>query len=277
MSEVRPIDLRRPVETSEPVGRQDGSRSVRRRASAAGDRRIRAATGLTLLLGAAAAHGQIASTAPPDLSGVWQRSFPGASSLVADPPLTAWGRERFELAKPIHGPRTTSATEANAAELFCLPMGIPATYYRPRPFEIIQLPDRVLMLFEVDHFWRVIYMDGRDFPDVPLHTWNGYSIGHYEGDTLVIETRDFIGWDSERNQRWLDRLGHPFSDALRLVERIRRVDDQTLENEVTIDDPIAYTGPMTGTLPFRARDFEIGEFICQELMLSELPEMRPGQ
>ena len=141
----------------------------------------------TAAVGAAhppAVHGQEA--APPDLSGVWQRNFPGMSSLIPDPPMTEWGRERFDAAKPIHGPRTTSATEANAAELMCLPMGFPATYYRPRPFEIIQLPDRAVMLFEVDHFWRIIHMDGREFPEIPLHTWNGYSIGHYEGDTLVI-------------------------------------------------------------------------------------------
>ncbi len=235
------------------------------------------ATLLSLILGASAAQGQVAPAAPPDLSGVWQRSSPGSVSLVPDPPLTAWGRERFELAKPIHGPRTTSAAEANAAELFCLPMGIPATYYRPRPFEIIHLPDRLIMLFEVDHFWRVIYTDGRDFPDVPLDTWNGYSIGHYDGDTLVIETRHFLGWESEQNQRWLDRLGYPFSDELRLEERIRRLDEETLENDITIYDPIAYTKPWTGTISFRTRDFELGEFICQELMLSDLPEMRPGQ
>ncbi len=226
---------------------------------------------------AVAANAQVASNAVPDLEGVWQRSSPGSVSLVPEPPLTVWGQERFDLAKPIHGPRTTSATEANAAELHCLPMGFPGSYYRPRPFEIIQLPDRALMLFEVDHFWRIIYLDGRDFPEVPLHTWNGYSIGHYEGDTLVIETRHIIGWESEQNQRWLDRLGYPFSDEISLVERIRRIDDETMEDVVTIDDPVAYTEPFTGTLNFRLREFELAEFICQELMLSELPEMRPGQ
>jgi hypothetical protein len=229
------------------------------------------------ILGASTALGQTSSNTTPDLSGVWQRNFPGMTSLVPEPPMTAWGQERFDLAKPIHGPRTTSATEANAAELQCLPMGIPATYYRPRPFEIIQLPDKVLMLFEVDNFWRVIHMDGRDFPEVPLHTWNGYSIGHYDGDTLVIETRDIIGWESENNQRWLDRLGHPFSDEIRVIERIKKLDDGTIESLVTIIDPIAYSESFTGTLSFRPRDFELAEFICQELMLSELPEMRPGQ
>lgn len=112
-------------------------------------------------------------------------------------------------------------------------MGFPGTHCRPRPFEILQLPIRVVMLLEADDFWRIVYMDGREYPEVPLHTWNGHSIGHYEGDTLVIEIRQIIGWESERQQR--------------------------------------------GTLTFRRRDFEFAEFICQELMLSELPEMRPGQ
>ncbi|MFL2547344.1 MAG: hypothetical protein ACJ0SL_08310 [Candidatus Rariloculaceae bacterium] len=237
--------------------------------------RILILTGLALV--ATASFGQATLSDVPDLSGVWQRDFSGMTSLADEPPMTDWGQERFDLAKPIHGPRTTSATEANAAELRCLPMGIPATYYRPRPFEIVQLEDRTLMLFEVDNFWRVIYMDGRDFPEVPLHTWNGYSVGHYEGDALVIETRDVIGWEAEDNQRWLDRLGHPFSDEVRITERIRRTGPDSLENIVTIEDTVAYTEAMTGTLTFRRRDFELAEFICAELMLSELPEMRPGQ
>ncbi|HEX9875700.1 MAG TPA: hypothetical protein VGC50_03480 [Gammaproteobacteria bacterium] len=215
--------------------------------------------------------------AVPDFSGVWQRSSSGDTFIEGEPPMTAWGRERFDLAKPIHGPRTASATESNAAELTCMPMGIPASYLRPRPFEILQLPDRAVMLFEVSNFWRMIYMDGREFPEVPLHTWNGYSIGHYEGDSLVVETRHAIGWVSEDVQRWLDRLGHPFSDELTVVERIRHIDENTLENRITIDDPVAYERPLTGVMTYRKRDFELAEFICQELMLSELPEMRPGQ
>ena len=63
----------------------------------------------------------------PDFSGVWQRNFPGASSLVPDPPMTSWAQERFDLAKPLHGPRTASATQSNAAEMQCLPMGLPGT------------------------------------------------------------------------------------------------------------------------------------------------------
>ena len=123
---------------------------------------------------------------PPDLSGIWQRTGGGAGLIADEPPMTAWGREKYAAAKPIHGPRTVSPKESNAAELRCLPMGIPGMYFRPRTFEIVQLPTRALMLFEVDHMWREIHLDGRQFPDVPLHSWMGYSIGRYEGDALVI-------------------------------------------------------------------------------------------
>lgn len=239
---------------------------------------------ILLLVGLSAITNVFGQT--PELSGVWQslwggRGGPRYPTLASpalvneEPPLTQWGQDRFALAKPIHGPNPASATESNAAELLCLPMGMPHAYFRPRPFEIIQLPDRVVMLFETDNFWRVIYTDGREFPEIPLHTWNGYSIGRYEGDTLVIETRYFVGWESEQQQRWLDRLGWPHSDELRLIERIRRIDEQTLENKITIDDPIAYEMPWNSSITFTSRDFELAEFICQELMLSELPEMKP--
>jgi hypothetical protein len=179
--------------------------------------------------------------------------------------MTAWGQERFALARPGRGPTATQSTETNAPELQCAPMGIPATYFRPRPIEIIQLPDRVIMLLEVENFFRIIYTDRREFPDFPLPTWNGYAIGQYEGDTLVIETRNFRGWQSEERQRWLDRLGHPFSDELTVIERMRRVDRDTLENEITIADPIAYERSWMATVTFSLREgIELEEFICQE-------------
>jgi hypothetical protein len=237
--------------------------------------RISARSLLVAVLAVACA-GKVSAQAP-DLSGIWQVAGDSDGLIESEPPMTAWGRERFELSKPIAGPRRFSATEANAAELTCLPMGFPATYLRPRPFDLIQLPDRIVMLFEVSNFWRVVYMDGRDFPEVPLHTWNGYSIGRFEGDTLVIETRHTLGWQSENVQRWVDRLGYPFSDELVLTERWRRIDDNTLENVVTIEDPIAYEHPWSGVMTFERSEYDLSEFICQELMLSELPEVRPGQ
>lgn len=218
----------------------------------------------------------LAQDTRPDLSGIWQRAGGGPGLVADEPPMTAWGREKYAAAKPIHGPRTVSPKESNAAELRCLPMGIPGMYFRPRTFEIVQLPARALMLFEVDHMWREIHLDGRQFPDVPLHTWMGYSIGRYEGDALVIETRHFRGWE-EGAQRWLDRLGHPFSDELTVIERFRRPTRETLVNDITIIDPTAYSRPWTATMNYRLRDFAMGEFICNELMLSDLPDMRPGQ
>jgi hypothetical protein len=227
---------------------------------------------LFLLTGSARAQ-----TSRPDFSGIWQRAGGGPGLIADEPPMTAWGLEKYKAAKPIHGPRTVSPAESNAAELRCLPMGIPGIYFRPRTFEIVQLPTRALMLFEVDHMWREIHLDGRGFPDVPLGTWMGYSAGRYEGDALVIETRQFRGWE-ENAQRWLDRLGHPFSDELKVTERVRRTGPGTLVNEITIDDPIAYTRPWTATMNYRLREnFEMGEFICNELMLSELPDMRPKE
>ena len=236
--------------------------------------RSTAALSVAVLLVAAAAEAQ---SARPDLSGIWQRAGGGPGLIAGEPPMTPWGRARFDKARPIHGPRTTSPTESTAAEMKCLPMGIPGFYFRPRALEIVQLPTRVLMLFEVDHVWREIHMDGRTFPAVPLHTWMGYSVGRYEGDTLVVETRHFIGWE-ENAHRWVDRLGHPFSDELTVTERLRRVDANTIENRITIADPVAYTRPWEATMTFRRKEagFEIGEFVCQELMLSELPFNKLG-
>jgi len=206
-----------------------------------------------------------ATASSPDLSGIWEMDFVGDVPLLDEFPLTDWGRERFDSARPLRGPTPFAAFESNDPELSCAPMGIPATYFRPRPIEIVQFADRLLMLLEVGSLFRIIYTDGRNFPDDGVETWNGYAIGQYEGDTLVIETRGFRGWESEEQQRWLDRLGHPFSDELVLTERLRLIDNETLENQITVDDPIAYTQPWSATLTFkRRRDTELAEFICHE-------------
>ena len=105
--------------------------------------------------------------------------------------------------------------------------------------ELRQFPDVVLVLFggtagETDHAVRRVYVDGRGHPPNFQPTWMGHSIGRYDGDTLVVDTIGIKG------NRWLDMEGHPHTDALHLVERIRLVDESSLEFEVTIDDPEAY-------------------------------------
>jgi hypothetical protein len=108
-----------------------------------------------------------------------------------------------------------------------------------RIFELRQFPDMVLLLFDQDHLVRRIYMDGRGHPDGYLSTWMGHSIGKYEGDTLVVDT---VGVNDKTR---IDRGGHPHSDALHFVERIRRLNPKALEYEVTFDDPKAYKKPWT--------------------------------
>jgi hypothetical protein len=132
-----------------------------------------------------------------------------------------------------------------------------------RIFELRQFPDEVLLLFDEDHWVRRIYMDGRGHPDGSATTWMGHSIGRYEGDSLVIDT---IGINEKT---WIDRLGHPHSNSLHLVERLRRVSQNSLEYEYTIDDPKTYKKPWTGKLmeDLLPPDFQILEgVLCEELL-----------
>ena len=149
-------------------------------------------------------------------------------------------------------------------EGYCMPPGGPRLMTTPFPMEIIQLPQqkRIVMIFEGGtHIWRVIYMDGRAHPqgDALNPTWLGHSIGHWDGDTLVI---DVVGFNEGS---WIDMVGDPHTDRLHLVERFTRKDLYTLRYEATIDDPGAYTEPWTigFDIVWDPRG-EIQEYICQE-------------
>jgi hypothetical protein len=149
-------------------------------------------------------------------------------------------------------------------EGYCVPPGGPRMMVTPYPMEIIQLPEqkRILMTFEgATHIWREIYMDGRQHPtgDALNPTYLGHSIGHWEGDTLVV---DAVGFNENT---WLDPIGHPHTDLLHLVEKFTRPNKNTLHYEVTIDDPGAYTKPWTVSwdIGWRANG-ELTEYICQE-------------
>jgi len=149
-------------------------------------------------------------------------------------------------------------------EGYCLPPGGPRLMATPYPMEMIQLPDqkRVLMIFEgATHIWREIYMDGRPHPtgDALNPTYLGHSVGHYEGDALVV---DVVGFNEAT---WLDYFGHPHTDQLHVVERFTRPNKGTLHYEALIDDPGAYTKPfkVAWDTPWNARN-ELSEYICQE-------------
>ena len=213
-----------------------------------------------------------ASTAAsaPDLSGVWEL-HPGPSAryqlynLAKDePPMTPWAEERFKAAKPSFGPRSVedsndpvNPTTVNA--MGCFPPGVPRIYLHPFPMEIIEVPGRVIMLFEFDHFIRQIYTDGRAHNTDLGPTWMGDAIGKWDGDTLVVDT---IGFN---DKTWLDRGGHPHSDQLHLVERFRRTDHNTLVDDVTIEDPKAYTKPWEAHLTFALHPkWNLMEQVCED-------------
>ena len=147
---------------------------------------------------------------------------------------------------------------------FCLPPAGARQMTTPYPMEIIQLPEqkRILMIYEGGaHVWRNIYMDGRPHPvgdELPL-SWMGHSVGHWEGDTLVV---DVVGFNEGT---WIDMSGKPHTDKLHVVERYTRTNLYTLHYEATIDDPAAYTAPWKiGFDVIWDPRGEIQEYICQE-------------
>ncbi|HSG65896.1 MAG TPA: hypothetical protein VLD39_12885, partial [Gammaproteobacteria bacterium] len=216
------------------------------------------ATGLGFVVSVSAQDEAAVSTR--DLSGVWLLDGNTASfSDVAAPPMTPWAVERFRANAATVG--ASASMRANDPTLRCLPPGVPYVLTIPTPFEIIELEDEILQIFEYDHSIRRIHVDGRDWPgDLQLtgmHQWMGYSIGSWDKDTLIIETRGF------NDSSWLDRSGHPHSEGLVVIERIRRLDRDTLVDEITIHDPEAYTQPWHGTLTFELKeDWELFEHIC---------------
>jgi hypothetical protein len=150
-------------------------------------------------------------------------------------------------------------------EGYCLPPGGPRLFATPYPMEIIQQPElkRIIMIFEGGtHVWREIHMDGRPHPNpetIKGETWLGHSVGHWEGDTLVV---DIVGFNEGT---WLDYFGHPHTTQLHVVEKFSRPNKGTLHYEATFDDPGAYTKPWSvqWDIPWNATG-ELQEYICQE-------------
>ena len=147
-------------------------------------------------------------------------------------------------------------------EGFCLPPGGPRSMGTPYPIEIIQHRDRIIIIFEGGgHVWREIHMDGRQHPDKETlnPSYFGHSVGHWEGDTLVVDTVGF------NEKTWLDFGGHMHSDQLHTIEYITRPDKNTLHYEATIDDPGAYTEAWTVAWDINwSEGQELADYICQE-------------
>jgi hypothetical protein len=196
-----------------------------------------------------------AGFSPRDLSGVWMERQNTIAFSSQEPPLMPWAEEEFKTVKPGYGPRATADSEDPI--LNCQPPGVPRIMLIPFPMQVIQVPGEVIMLFEYDHYIRHIYLDRRAHPKELDLTWMGDSIGWWEGDTLVVDT---IGLN---DKTWLDQVGHPHSDALHVVERIRRIDRDTLQDDLTIDDPKAYKKQWAGQQVFKLRPtWHLLEYVC---------------
>jgi hypothetical protein len=213
----------------------------------------------------------LAGAATPDWSGVWNPHDtpifdPSALSAPQNqgarsplqmrefPPYRPDWEAKYEKAlAAIHAGRMADPTSG------CAPGGIPRILDTPYPFEIVIEPKRVDFLFEINSQVRRIWTDGRPHPADPDPTYVGHSIGHWEGDTLVVDT---VGL---RDDTVFDITGARHSAALHVIERIHRLSPDRLEDQITVEDPVAFTGPWRVTRSYDLKkDWEIKEYVCEE-------------
>jgi hypothetical protein len=187
----------------------------------------------------------------PDLSGIWQAAAeprgPGLYGL-GESPSSKYFRDVLADFKPGEEPLTPAGaevfkqhTQAGGGSnpfLNCLPDGVPHGDLLPEPFKILQLPGEIVMLYEVETTFRQVFTDGRKLPTDPSPSWNGYSVGRWEGDTLVVDTAGF------NDLGWLDTRGHGHSGEMRAEERFHRRDFGHMDVGVTITDPKVFTKPV---------------------------------
>jgi hypothetical protein len=211
-----------------------------------------------------------------DLTGVWEnlwfyngRIGQPPVSPPGEPPQTTFadigaGFKGGLPFRPWAAERLKNRKEQNSKDnpdAYCLPMGLMQFHIHPQPRRMIQTPDEIVVLYEGNAGIREIFTDGRALPkngDVQPW-WYGYSVGHWERDTLVVETTGF------RDGGWLDIWGSPLTDQAKLTERFQRLSYGTLRIDVTIDDPKAYTAPFTVRLNQKiVPGGELIEFICAE-------------
>jgi hypothetical protein len=199
----------------------------------------------------------------PDLSGTWESAYGYFQDLARD--LKAGEVVMQPWAKAVQAERESNI-HANDLLVQCMPPGVPrintsASASMVHPFKIVQTPSLVVLLYETsaNSTFRQVFLDGRPLPADPQPSWLGYSIGHWEGDTLVVETIGFNG------KAWLDTgKGHPQSEEGRVTERFTRRDFGHLEIGVTIDDPKAYAKPWSMTLPVHLlADSDLIETYCE--------------
>jgi hypothetical protein len=210
----------------------------------------------------AVAGSSYAAGATPDITGTyWGTRYYPKLAIVggADLPLTAMGKEAY--AKNQAGLKSGEITDV--ARKFCVPDGVPRSMTSPYPFEIIHDPaDQITMVHELNHQVRVIFMD-KPVPTyqqvVAVPYYNGHSVGHWEGDTLVVQTTGF------NDKSFLDSTGAPHTDMLLTTERIRKTSTNELEDLITVHDPDYYTRDFQVRFTYTMRDdVRLEDYVCGE-------------
>jgi hypothetical protein len=226
--------------------------SMRADATTFATRMVAACVLAALMSGAALA-------ADPDLSGTyWATRYNAKIEVIgAELPLTAAGKAAYE--KNMAGLKDGSIVDA--ARKFCLPDGVPRVLATPYPFEIIHgPPGQITIVHELNHQFRVVVMNKPMPKDEELSVlpfYNGHAFGHFEGDTLVVESAGF------NEKTFIDATGAPHTDELRTIERIRRVSPTELEDVVTIHDPQYYSQDWQARFVYTLRkDIRMQDYVC---------------
>jgi len=192
----------------------------------------------------------------PDLSGIWTTKVGYTGNIARDlkPGELSFQPWASELYK--HRVETQGKEDPQA---YCVLSGVPREHVVPYPFKILNTSGMIVILYDALHSYRQIFMDGRKLPKDPNPSWMGYSVGRWEGDTLVVDSAGFV------DNNWLDNSGHPGTEAMKLTERFNRRDYGHIDLKITIDDPKAYTKPWTVNLEFTATpDSDLIEYVCDE-------------
>ena len=209
-----------------------------------------------------------------DISGVWQtqRYYADLEEVLGGPvPLNEAGRQRWEEIRAA----LESGEITDEARRVCVPDGLPRILSNPYPFEIIETPGQVTIIYELNHVIRPIKLDVPQADELTLEIfpyYMGHSVGTWDGDTLVVESAGF------NEKTWLDATGKPSSWQKTTVERIRKIDEDTLEIEITINDPMYLTTPFTVSYLFDRRDdLRLEDYNCgdEHRDISNIPGVNP--
>jgi hypothetical protein len=206
----------------------------------------------------------------PDLSGIWDIEHNRPCPPGGCPDMEV-GQEFVNIGWSLTGGLPYQAWAADARRqrieqngkddpgTHCLPAGVVKGHTTPLLRKIVQTPGLVLILKEANKSYREIFTDGRPLPEINQPSFDGYSVGRWDGDTLVVETTGF------KDGTWLDRSGSPLTEAAKMTERFRRASYGKMQIEITVDDPKAYTKPWTVTLTHSiVLDTELLDYICLE-------------